>query len=528
MNDADQLKLLTKSALIGHAHRLPNKNCSESRIENWQTGVTANLAEDESLKLESFKFLWRRDDYKKVATIPPRGIAGDIRQLVYLMVDGRISREAVGIEPDAWMDMCMTTEFNMKADAGPPAIVATPVQVKQNFDKLVNYITTDYYDDPSEAGATTEAYFADVKASRKSMDKIYKSTELYIPEDLRPNFKNGSYGSWEAVVKAVMRLHGHDETQETVIDHFLKLRDIIKSTKRMEVKVGKYRELIRKIMVDSTDEKDMIKGIDFPGDMTSYQKVPEKYGPFANFIFQYMVFDKQIPEDSWVKIQTEYQTFIKSQTYKSWHENRPELYKIIDREVKRAKGKAMAVSRQNEDTDINWTGSKFKKDKKQGSRQSKGYKNQKESRYESKQKGSSKKDTIDLKRAERILQRKCKVCSKYAKKIVLHKGPYHGGPNCLFTKDGKRRTGKRSMNEVESRDESSGDENDYDEDSDKEATEDELNYASGEGNSDNDTATSDEDDYGHDDTFALYGVQEGPTLSHFANEDGTPAFGAYE
>ena len=84
------------------------------------------------------------------------------------------------------------------------------------------------------------------------------------------------------------------------------------------------------------------------------------------------------------------------------------------------------------------------------------------------------------------------------------------------------------MNEVESRDESSGDENDYDEDSDKEATEDELNYASGEGNSDNDTATSDEDDYGHDDTFALYGVQEGPTLSHFANEDGTPAFGAYE
>ena len=525
MNENDQLKLLTKSAFIGQAHKLPNKNCSESRIENWQTGVTANLAEDETLKLESFKFLWRRDDHKKVATIPPRGIAGGIKQLVYLMADGRINREAVGIELDAWMTMLQTTEFNMESNnLITPAVVATPNAVKINFDKLVNYITTDYYCDPELAGATTTAYFADCKTSRKSMDKIFKSTELYIPDDLRPNFKNGAYGSWDAVVKAVLRLHGHDETQETVIDHFIKLREIIKSTKRMEVKVGKYRELLRKILVDSTDEKDMIKGKDFPGDMTAYQRVPEKYGPFANFIFQYMVFDKQIPEDSWLKIQTEYQNFIKCQSYKAWHENRPELYKIIDREVKRAKGKALSVSRHDDDTEINWTGSKFKKTRKQGQSRQKGYKNQKSSRQGSKQTGS--KDKIDLKKAEKLLQRKCKVCSKFAKKIVLHKGPYNGGSNCMYTLDGKRRSRNRTMNEIEIRDENeeSDQNNESGDESDRDPTEDELNYASSNGNSNSDSATEDDDD----DTFAIYGVREGQTLPEFANWNGSPAIGAYE
>lgn len=545
MNEADQLKLLTKSAFIGHAHKLPNKNCSESRIEGWQTCVTANLAEDETMKMESFKFLWRRDDHKRVATIPMRGVAGNIKQLIYLMADGRISRENAGFTLDEWTKMLQLKTWQQDAIAGQAAkqaegnkpaqpeiqaVEATDVELQNNFDKLVNYMTTDYYADPTKPGNAVEAYFKDVKASRKAMDKIHKTTHLFIPDDLKANFLNGAYGSWEAVIKAVKRLHGHDECQETMMDHFAKLREIVKSSKRMETKVGKFRELIRKILVDSEDPEDMIKGIDFPGDMTAYQTVPEKYSAFANTMFQFMVFDKCIPTDRWIPIQTEYHGFLKNQTYKDWHENRPELYKMIDRETKKA-GKMVGAVAQSVDSEgeICWMNSKGRKSKsKQKFRQKQGSKNSYKNKNVAKSKNKPKRDSkskwdIDLDRAEKLLRKKCRMCSSFAKKIICHKSPYNGKPGsqCLYTKDGKRRNKYEAINEVDLDEDESEDESETEESSSEEEG---INYAT---QSSDDSSDEDEDEgTWYDENDRIYGIRKGSKLPSFANDDGSEAIGA--
>ena len=69
-----------------------------------------------------------------------------------------------------------------------------------------------------------------------TIDKVYKNAQLYLLEDLCPSFEDGSYSSWESVMKAVRRYYGKDECQETMIDRFKALREVINSNKRMEIK----------------------------------------------------------------------------------------------------------------------------------------------------------------------------------------------------------------------------------------------------------------------------------------------------
>ena len=134
--------------------------------------------------MEAFKFLWRRDDHKKVASIPARGIPGTVKELIYLMADSRICRETVGIELTQWTEMMALQSWQQVLANG---VQPTPEDVKKNFDKLVNYLTSDYYK-KAVPGETTVAYFEDAKNTRKAMDKVFKNGQMFLPSDLSPNF----------------------------------------------------------------------------------------------------------------------------------------------------------------------------------------------------------------------------------------------------------------------------------------------------------------------------------------------------
>ena len=502
ISEADQLKIINRSAQVGNAHRLlPLKNVSNVAIETWEHCFVGNLSDTEAMKMESFRFLWRRDDTKKMATIPFRGVAGNITQLKYLMGDNRIFREETGLELTEWMTILSLDHFDMKdvPQAGDTAgRGATSVSIKQNLDKIVNYITTDYYADPLTPGKATQDYFADVKKSRKAIDKVYKNAQLYLLEDLCPSFEDGSYSSWESVMKAVRRYYGKDECQETMIDRFKALREVINSNKRMEIKVIKFREIIRKFMVDSTDSKDMIKGRDFPDDRTGYQTVPERYSAFARTMFQFMVFDKCIPTDRWESIQTTFHGYLKEPTYKNWHENSPELYKIIDRESRKAKSPA-AISENSSNTIYSIDSRNVDRKKKKGSER---VQKKRKSSVRRKQKVESQ-ESSDLQK-EAMLRFKCKMCSRFAKRIVCHRGPYNGRPgsNCIYRKDGSKRRGYEAI--ILSETESSSEESSFSED------ERHKNQAETEESCSEDTSDSESEAVGR-----IYGIEEGKNISTF-------------
>ena len=153
MSEEDQLKIINKSAQVGNAHRLlPIKNISNVAIETWEHCFVGNLGDAEAMKMEAFLFLWRRDDVKKMATIPFRGVAGNINQLIYLMADNRINRVATGLELTEWTNVLRLKEFdmdNVKAVGSQRAREATSDDIKRSLDKIVNFITTDYYADPT-------------------------------------------------------------------------------------------------------------------------------------------------------------------------------------------------------------------------------------------------------------------------------------------------------------------------------------------------------------------------------------------
>lgn len=530
LSEADQLKIINKSAQVGNAHRLlPLKNITETAIETWEHCFMGHLSDQEAMKIQAFHFLWRKDDIGKVSTVPFRGVAQNITQLVYMMADNRIFRESVGLEVTEWLELLTLKDFVMTEvpqSGGQTAVPATGDEIKRNLDKVVNYITTDYYASPETPGKATSEYFADVKESRKAIDKVYKNAQLYLLEDLCPSFEDGAYENWSSVMKAIRRFFGKDECQETMIDRFKTLRDIVKSNKRMETKVIKFREFLRKFMVDSTDEKDWIKGRDFPDDRRAFQTAPERYGSAFATLFQYMNFVEKIPYGEWERVQTTYHGFLKEPTYKNWHENRPELYKIMDRVMK----KTESVNGVNTDeTDINYFNNSrnSKKTKKFSKRQGKDRKEKKSSYSNKSSSRQVANKTGSL--SSKLKKYKCNRCSRFAKRPIAHKGPYGGesNSNCLYDRKGRRRAGYEAINKAEEESEQENDDDDEDDNSsgsDRES--DNVNAAEEEScSSDNESDDSNDPD-GHDDF--LYQIKEGSYLPAFRDKKGRAPIGAFD
>ena len=244
-------------------------------------------------------------------------------------------------------------------------------------------------------------------------------------------------------------------------------------------------------------------------------------------MFQFCIFWQCIPENRWEHVQAVYHGFLKDPTYKNWHENRPELYKIIDREAKRGGTTQGSVST---DPDINYFNSRsgkakkgFNKNKKSKSRGVE--RSQKSSNSNNRQFAKRKNGAKQL--SPKLRKYQCKPCSKFAKRPIAHKGPYGGGSdsNCLYNKRGKRRSGYEAINKAEEENEENEDES-SNETSDEASDGDEVNAAEeenvGTGDSDED---DDEDD--DDDNF-LYHVKEGSYLPTFRDANGKAPLGAYE
>ena len=67
---------------------------------------------------------------------------------------------------------------------------ATDEDVKKNFDKLINYMISNYYD-TTVLGETTMAYFTAAKDTRKAMDKVFMNGQMFLPSDPSSNLQNG-------------------------------------------------------------------------------------------------------------------------------------------------------------------------------------------------------------------------------------------------------------------------------------------------------------------------------------------------
>ena len=418
---------LMKAAMSGNAFRLPETiepGKFEQTISLWYTCLCGNMKTSQVKAMRNFKYLWRRDD-EKIATRPNRGIAANFKQLQFLMISGRIDRSDF---PSITLERWATVE-DIRTD------LVFKLMCESCAVSLMCGITSGYYKEEGEedAGATAKAYFDKSDSAVEAMDAVYANMELYLPYGIFPSFALGSFGSYESLMSALRRFYGEDECQQTMIDVIRKIVKLAKKDQRMEQKMAEFREIAHKYMI--VDRKEWIKPRDFTDDRSAFMEAPENYGPFTVTMLLAMCFSHNIPESRWPSIQALFSARCTDISYKGWHENRPELYKIMDAEKKTPR----AISGVDSETIAYANNSGWKKGQK---------KNQKSNQFKAKKTANSGKGRSSTGGGSKTVERMCRTCTQAAGKPIYHDGPYGGGRNCKYNKNGKPKR-SRGVNSVQ-------------------------------------------------------------------------------
>ena len=483
-------KWLIKAGMSGNAFRLPDKiepGKFEQVISMWYTCFCGNMKTEQVKTMRNFKFLWRRDD-DRISSRPVRGIAMDFADMKFLMSSGRIDpSDFPSISIEKWAEVEGFTgklvfeevkQVKVDGRVTVPAQSKTSEDILSTLDAIVSGITNRYYDTAgANVGGITKAYFEGAKDAAAAMEVVCSNMSMYLPLAVAPTFALGAYDSYDSLMAALRRFYGEDECQETMIDVVRKIQKIVKKDLRMEQKISEFRELAHRLMI--VEKKDWIKPRDFTDDRTAFMEAAENYGPFTSTMFIALELILNHQQSRWPSIQALLNARVVNTSYKGWHENRPELYKILDAEKKLAtSNRANAV----ESEVVGYAGA-VNRSRNSKKTQSKTKQSTKKTKT-SKKKSSSSKTDID---------KMCRFCTQCANKPVYHDGPYGGGKNCRYGKNGKLKKSARRLNSVQQNDQKDDGESASQNNNDD--GDDEDDAYSGSGDSESDVGALYEDDY---------------------------------
>lgn len=131
---------------------------------------------------------------------------------------------------------------------------------------------------------------------------------------------------------------------------FSRIHKAATKTVNMENKIDSLADIAREIAI--TDEKDFFIARDFEGDLSQIMTQPEQLGPLVNTLLQYIVLRETVPMSLWEQMQTDFERKIQSGwSYRTWHENRPQLYELVDKSKKNT-GRVGAVGINRTDVNI--------------------------------------------------------------------------------------------------------------------------------------------------------------------------------
>ena len=367
-----EMSLYQRRMVAGQSFKLPDEpKISDAQWESFKGTFMSDLSEDVTEKAKSFRYLWEDEDESPSSARPTYGIARDIIQLAQLLQSNKILREDIeykGVGHDdghpsetSWKDISALTSFYPfkiePGEDGGAAIEPTRKNLREIVDAIVNFITSDYYRDAAKIkhpnhtntesipGAIAKLYFEDYTENVKIMRKAYKCGQVLLTSDLSPNFTAGLYPNYSAIMNAVRRRYGRCQTQDTMVDLFKKLDKIFADKSPFEFKIGMLRNLLKKYYI--TKPEDFFVCKDFEDDRNK-QRYPEGFTPIVATLIHYVGFMKDIDKSRWEQLEKDYHHVINGKpTYKSWHENRQELYKLMDEEMKVRKPRINRIETSN-------------------------------------------------------------------------------------------------------------------------------------------------------------------------------------
>ena len=481
VNDAKRYDLIYKSVIAGTAFRLDSTTTKldQGLWDAWYSGFTATMHKDEYSFIQKFAVMWSFIDDEGDTTL---GVAENMTQLVDLIKKGRIDRLDIDFSespgslaghptPDNWnliQNLTSATWSIEGDDSATPRVSKTPEVLRKIVDKVVNKITGNYYHSKAlrEGVAGTEAnlYFENADAIRKAFRKFRHLATRLLPSDMVAAFLDGFYPSFEILIKALKRRYGLGTEDVSMVEHFREFDKIIAEKAPMEFKMGKLRAEIRKMLFTKEDEFPICQ--DFPGHK-EVQSHKEEYTPIVHTMLMYSIFSKKVEKSRWDIIQKEYLNMLPgTPTDAKWHENRYNLYKILDKEFKIRGHSGLGINfcgqsdldSLEDSDDVNRLSSdevniiRSYRNRNQPRRQQ-----QQQQRYRQPQRNKNQ-NLRSQPNANRLRSRlnqfECRNCSKWAGVPKYHPGPYGGGPtsNCPYDRTGRPRPGYQFIKQIAGQD----------------------------------------------------------------------------
>ena len=473
MKNDSHMNLIYRRMISGQCFRLPNTpTCPDDVFESWMATFLTESQDDPSGKCKSFRFAWtqnRKGDQD--VPIVRYFCARSITELIDIAKNsGYINRTNIrltdGTTPTKtnWTEAMKLTLFTpVKIDKDDSAgiqhdIPATEKKYLLVFDAIVDYLTGGYYKGGlnDNAGFTTQKYFSDYTENLKILKFAYKTGSETLVIDMLSSFKEGTYHDYTATIAAVKRRYNRGHTQETMIDWFRKIDEAMTNKCPTEFKIQRLRTLITSKFI--TDPSKFPVCSDFEGDRV-VQNYPEEFSPMIATLLHYITLSNEVPRSDWDKVQRLFHLEIKGKaTYLSWHENRSELYRVID-EYKSAsksishidqniseirRGQFRPMRGRNSRPPQRPNPNRFSQNKYRPPQQRQNqppFRPSPQSRPQNRQPSGG--DSAQNK-LRRLL---CMHCSRWAGKNKYHQGPWGGGPssNCPYDKSGRLRPGYRFL-----------------------------------------------------------------------------------
>ena len=326
--------LIRKSLHAGHVYQLTHaKKETESSLRNWFENFLSLFTVEEQTVIQKCQYLWRKGDILKAQSLLL--FPSNREQLAKLFTTNRLAKDLFN-PPLTDQEVNVITEANgdeldyaIKQEGTNPVCttcrrdcVGTCAGHRRVFDSVINHITNGLYKTAPEA-------FKNAASVRKALSKFQNTAKRFILPELSDAFTNGKYIKWTSLTNSIRRAFNIKEEKQTMSNLFSRIHTAATSAINMENKIDSLADIAMEIAI--TDEKDFFRPKDFDDDVSQTMSTPEQYGPLVNTLLTYIVMRETVPMAKWDQVQTDFERKIQSGwSYRSWHENRPRLYEIVD------------------------------------------------------------------------------------------------------------------------------------------------------------------------------------------------------
>lgn len=338
--------LIRKSLHAGHVYQLTHKKTeTEASLRIWFENFLSLFEVEEQTIIQKTNFLWRKDDILKAQTLllfPAKR-----EQLATLFNQGRLA-EDMFVPPltDAELNVLTDTEgaeldYAIKKEGTTPVCdtcrrdcVGTCAGHRRVYNTVISHITNGTYKTAPDA-------FADATSVRKALSKFQNTMKRFILPELLEAFSDGMYLSWKALCNAIRRAFNVKEEKQTLSNLYTRIHNAATSAISMENKINTLAAVVKEIAI--TDKKNFFRPINFEGDMSQTMTVPEQVGPMVHTLLSYIIIRESVSMTKLDQIQEDFERKIQSGwSYQRWHENRPQLYDIVDK-MKKNPGSVSAI-----------------------------------------------------------------------------------------------------------------------------------------------------------------------------------------